>query len=93
MKNLILLEKYQSKLNLIETEVAIKFVKDTFERILAEKLSLTRVSAPLFVEVETGLNDHLNGYERPVVFDVLSVKKDVEIVQSLAKWKRFALKK
>ena len=93
MKNLILKENYNSKLNLIETEVAIKFVKDTFERILAEKLSLTRVSAPLFVEVETGLNDHLNGYERPVVFDVLSVKKDVEIVQSLAKWKRFALKK
>lgn len=93
MKNLILKENYKSKLNLIETEVAIKFVKDTFERILAEKLCLTRVSAPLFVEVETGLNDHLNGYERPVVFDVLDVKKDVEIVQSLAKWKRFALKK
>ena len=83
----------KSKLNLIETEVAIKFVKDIFERELALALDLTRVSAPLFVECETGLNDHLNGYERPVSFDVLDVKKEVEIVQSLAKWKRYALSK
>lgn len=93
MKNLILLDNYQSKLSLIETEIAIKFVKDIFERELARELDLTRVSAPLFVECETGLNDHLNGYERPVSFDVLDVKKDVEIVQSLAKWKRYALSK
>jgi aspartate--ammonia ligase len=93
MKNLVIPNNYKSKLNLIETEVAIKFVKDIFERKLAEALDLTRVSAPLFVEVETGLNDHLNGYERPVMFDVLDVKKNVEIVQSLAKWKRYALSK
>ena len=71
MKNLILLKNYKSKLNLLETEIAIKFVKDLFERELATALDLTRVSAPLFVECETGLNDHLNGYERPVSFDVL----------------------
>lgn len=93
MKNLVIPTNYKSKLNLIETEIAIKFVKDIFERKLAVALDLTRVSAPLFVEVETGLNDHLNGYERPVMFDVLDVKKNVEIVQSLAKWKRYALSK
>ena len=93
MKNLILLDNYKSKLSLIETEIAIKYVKDIFERELARELDLTRVSAPLFVECETGLNDHLNGYERPVSFDVLDVKKEVEIVQSLAKWKRYALSK
>ena len=85
--------KYQSALNLIETEVAIKFIKDTFERELAKALKLTRVSAPLFVQPETGLNDNLNGYERAVKFDVLTLKKEVEIVQSLAKWKRMALAK
>ena len=93
MKNLILKENYVSKLSLIDTEVAIKFVKDNFERELARELELTRVSAPLFVEPKTGLNDNLNGYERAVRFDVLDLKKDVEIVQSLAKWKRMALAK
>ncbi len=85
--------KYESALNLIETEVAIKFIKDTFERELAKALKLTRVSAPLFVQPETGLNDNLNGFERAVRFDVLTLKKEVEIVQSLAKWKRMALAK
>ena len=85
--------KYQSVLGLIETEVAIKFIKDTFERELAKALKLTRVSAPLFVQPESGLNDNLNGYERAVRFDVLSMGKEVEIVQSLAKWKRNALAK
>ena len=85
--------KYQSALGLIETEVAIKFIKDTFERELAKALKLTRVSAPLFVFPETGLNDNLNGYERAVRFDVLTLGKEVEIVQSLAKWKRMALAK
>ncbi len=80
-------------LDILETEVAIKFIKDLFERELARALDLTRVSAPLFVYPESGLNDNLNGVERPVSFDVLSVRKDVEIVQSLAKWKRMALKK
>lgn len=82
---------YKSNLNLLETEVAIKFIKDTFEKELAKALKLTRVSAPLFVFPETGLNDNLNGYERAVKFDILDLKKDVEIVQSLAKWKRNAL--
>lgn len=83
----------QAKLSLLETEIAIKFIKDTFERELAKALSLTRVSAPLFVFPETGLNDNLNGYERAVRFDILDLKKEVEIVQSLAKWKRMALHK
>lgn len=85
--------KYQSTLSLIETEIAIKFIKDTFEKELAKALNLTRVSAPLFVFPETGLNDNLNGYERAVRFDVLDLKREVEIVQSLAKWKRMALSK
>ncbi len=85
--------EYKSQLNLLETEIAIKYIKDTFEKELAKALSLTRVSAPLFVFPESGLNDNLNGYERAVRFDVLALKKDVEIVQSLAKWKRMALAK
>ncbi len=84
---------YTSKLNLLETEIAIKFIKDTFEKELAKVLKLTRVSAPLFVQPETGLNDNLNGFERAVKFDILTLKKEVEIVQSLAKWKRMALAK
>lgn len=90
---LITPEHYFSKLDVIETEVAIKLAKDTFERKLAEQLNLTRVSAPLFVRPETGLNDDLNGIERPVQFDVLGIGADVAIVHSLAKWKRLALKK
>ena len=85
--------KYVSKLNLLETESAIKFVKDEFEKELAKALNLTRVSAPLFVEPSTGLNDNLNGVERAVRFDVLTLGKEFEIVQSLAKWKRNALAK
>ncbi len=84
---------YKSLLNLIDTEIAIKFIKDSFEKELAKSLKLIRVSAPLFVQPETGLNDNLNGYERAVKFDVLTLKKEVEIVQSLAKWKRMALAK
>lgn len=88
------MEAYQSKLNLIETEVAIKFVKDTFEKYLAKELCLTRVSAPLFVEPESGLNDNLNGVERAVSFGVKDLDdRPLEIVQSLAKWKRMALGK
>lgn len=87
------MKDYKPQLGLLETEIAIKFVKDTFEKLLGKKLELTRVSAPLFVIPETGLNDNLNGYERAVRFDVKSVGKDVEVVQSLAKWKRMALKK
>jgi len=82
--------KYQSKLSLFETQKAIKKLKDFFERQLAYELNLTRVTAPLFVMPETGLNDNLNGIEQPVSFEVFEHKK-VEIVQSLAKWKRNAL--
>ena len=82
---------YKSVLNLFDTQVAIKLIKDNFENKLAKKLNLTRVSAPLFVMKSSGLNDYLNGFERPVTFDALSFSGDVEIVQSLAKWKRCAL--
>ena len=84
---------YKPTLDLLETEIAIKYIKDTFEKELAKALNLTRVSAPLFVFPETGLNDNLNGVERAVKFDVKDLGRDVEIVQSLAKWKRNALYK
>lgn len=80
---------YQSKLSLLETEIAIKKIKDHFERRLSEVLRLTRVSAPLFVEANMGINDNLNGVEVPVNFMVDN--KNLEIVHSLAKWKRIAL--
>lgn len=84
---------YKSTLNLRETEKAIKLVKDNFERTLAATLNLERVSAPLFVPDKSGLNDDLNGVERPVVFDLLDGGENVSVVQSLAKWKRMALKR
>ena len=86
-------ENYRSALDIKQTQIAIKEVKDHFERSLAKHLNLTRVSAPLFVTPESGLNDNLNGVERPVSFDVLETGATVEIVQSLAKWKRLALGK
>ncbi len=82
---------YQTKLNLIQTEIAIKTIKDNFEKFLAGNLNLTRVSAPLFVLNDSGLNDNLNGVERPVSFDIKQTGKVAEVVHSLAKWKRFAL--
>ena len=92
--NLILPETYQPALDIKETEVAIKLVKDFFERELAKNLNLTRVSAPLFVRPESGLNDNLNGVERPVSFGIKEQNDhEVEIVHSLAKWKRHALKR
>ncbi len=84
-------ENYSSHLSLRDTEIAIKKVKDFFEKDLAIELNLTRVSAPLFVSAESGINDNLNGTERPVDFDLFS-KEKFEIVHSLAKWKRYALK-
>lgn len=85
---------YQSKLNLLQTELAIKKVKDYFESNLAEELNLIRVSAPILVKAGTGINDNLNGVERMVSFDALDVKDtDIQVVQSLAKWKRLALAK
>jgi len=91
--NLNIPESYIPRLDVMQTEAAIKFVKDTFERQLARQLNLMRVSAPLFVRPETGLNDDLNGVERPVEFDILDLKANVQIVQSLAKWKRLALRR
>ncbi|PAB56720.1 aspartate--ammonia ligase [Anaeromicrobium sediminis] len=92
MYKLFVPEEYTPVLDVIETEVAIKKVKDFFERALAEELNLTRVSAPLFVAPETGTNDDLNGIERAVGFDVKGIGgKEVQIVHSLAKWKRMAL--
>lgn len=82
---------YTPALNIRQTEVAIKKVKDFFERDIAIQLNLTRVSAPLFVSADSGLNDNLNGVERPVGFDIRGLDGDYEIVQSLAKWKRLAL--
>ena len=83
---------YRSALSLHDTQVAIKTVKDFFQARLAAELNLLRVSAPLFVTPESGLNDNLNGVERPVRFDVKDMDaREVEIVQSLAKWKRMAL--
>ena len=94
MEHLIIPKDYQSPLTIRETEVAIKEIKDYFERALAKSLHLTRVSAPLFVKPESGLNDNLNGVERPVSFGIKEQQdKPVEIVHSLAKWKRYALKR
>ena len=85
---------YESPQNIKDTQKAIKEVKDYFERALSDALNLTRVSAPLFVTPESGLNDNLNGVERPVTFGIKEQgDKEVEIVHSLAKWKRMALKK
>ena len=84
---------YRPALDILQTEIAIKLVKDTFERELALKLHLTRVSAPLFVRKRSGINDDLNGVERPVSFDIADIGEEVEIVHSLAKWKRLALKR
>ena len=90
--NLIIPKDYNPVLDLRDTEIAIKLVKDFFETELAKALNLTRVSAPIMVTPESGLNDNLNGVERPVSFDVLETGQQVEIVHSLAKWKRLALK-
>ncbi|MBQ9132753.1 MAG: aspartate--ammonia ligase, partial [Clostridia bacterium] len=91
MSNVTIPEGYSSFLTLRQTQYAIKKVKDFFERDLSTQLNLIRVSAPLFVDSKSGLNDDLNGIERPVNFDVSS-NTNLEIVHSLAKWKRFALK-
>lgn len=93
MAKLTIPENYKSQLSIKETQQAIKCIKDHFERQLAKQLNLTRVSAPLFVTPESGLNDNLNGVERPVSFDVKDINSaSVEVVHSLAKWKRKALK-
>ena len=84
-------EGYKPKLGLYDTQSAIGFLKRTFEDKLAAALDLKRVSAPLFVDPKTGLNDNLNGVERPVSFDIKDAGVDAQVVHSLAKWKRLAL--
>lgn len=94
MKQFIIPTNYASALNLHDTQIAIKTVKDFFQNLLSQRLNLARVSAPLFVDPDTGLNDNLNGVERPVSFGIKEQNdKPAEVVHSLAKWKRYALKK
>lgn len=92
MSSIFIPDGYHSELDLKETQIAIKKVKDFFQNQLAAELNLQRVSAPLFVDPESGLNDNLNGVERPVSFGIKEQnERKAEIVQSLAKWKRYAL--
>ncbi|MBR1747057.1 MAG: aspartate--ammonia ligase [Clostridia bacterium] len=89
----IIPDGYKSALTLYETQEAIAFIKATFQKKLAFSLNLMRVSGPLFVDKESGLNDNLNGVERPVSFDIKATGTYAEVVHSLAKWKRYALGK
>ena len=94
MSELILPENYSSPLDYMETQRAIKKIKDFFQSELAYGLSLRRVSSPRFVAAGSGLNDDLNGVERKVEFTSLDMdEREIEVVQSLAKWKRMALGK
>lgn len=94
MEHFIIPKDYHSELNLHDTQIAIKTVKDFFQNLLSLRLNLTRVSAPLFVDPDSGLNDNLNGVERPVSFTIQEQnERCAEVVHSLAKWKRFALKR
>lgn len=94
MISTIIPKDYHSQLDLHDTQIAIKTVKDFFQNLLSERLNLQRVSAPLFVDPTSGLNDNLNGVERPVTFGIKAPnERQAEIVHSLAKWKRYALKK
>lgn len=89
---LIIPEHYDPKLSVRETQEAIKYIRDTFQKELGKEMNLERISAPLFVNKDSGLNDNLNGVERPVQFDLLGVPgQTMEVVHSLAKWKRMAL--
>ena len=90
--SLILPENYDPHMTVRETQEAIKYIRDTFQREFGKEMNLERISAPLFVEKSSGLNDNLNGVERPVQFDVAGIPGEtVEVVHSLAKWKRMAL--
>ncbi|MBR4466836.1 MAG: aspartate--ammonia ligase, partial [Clostridia bacterium] len=91
MSSCIVPEGYKNPLSLYETQRAIEFIKTGFQNSLCRSLNLKRVSAPLFVEEASGLNDNLNGYERPVSFDIPDVGEEGQVVHSLAKWKRYAL--
>ncbi len=92
MSKLFIPDNYASRLDLYRTQRAISFIKQTFQEKLATALNLKRVSAPLFVTATSGLNDNLNGTERPVNFDIPDAHEVGEVVHSLAKWKRLALK-
>lgn len=91
MSKLFIPENYKSPLDVYKTQKAISFIKETFQELLSGRMNLKRVSAPLFVTEASGLNDNLNGTERPVAFDVPAVGESVQVVHSLAKWKRLAL--
>ena len=92
MSNFIIPKNYKAELNLHDTQVGIKTIKDFFQQSIAYELDLLRVSAPIFVTPESGLNDNLNGVERPVDFDIKEIANSkAEVVHSLAKWKRYAL--
>ena len=91
MSKIILPKNYKSTLNLYDTQTAIGILKRTFEERLCLALNLKRVSAPLFVDPDSGLNDDLSGVERAVRFDLKETGKDAVVVHSLAKWKRMAL--
>lgn len=93
MNRIYIPEGYSPKLNRYDTQRAIDIIKQLFQQNFCKALSLKRVSAPLFVSCSSGLNDNLNGTERPVTFDVPAIEGDAEIVHSLAKWKRLALKR
>ena len=91
---LVIPEHYDPVLSVRETQEAIKFIRDLFQKEFGRQMNLERVSAPLFVTETSGLNDNLNGVERPVNFDLLTLPgENIEVVQSLAKWKRLALKR
>ena len=91
MSGTIIPKGYQPRLDLYSTQHSISLIKRTFQDSLANALNLKRVSAPLFVDPSTGLNDDLNGVERPVTFDIPCAGTDAAVVHSLAKWKRMAL--
>lgn len=93
MNNIYIPEYYRPALDEYDTQRAIAYIKRTFQDEFADALNLKRVSAPLFVTEASGLNDNLNGYERPVSFDVPAIPADAQVVHSLAKWKRLALKR
>ena len=89
---LYLPENYDPRMDVRTTQQAIKYIRDTFQKEFGKEMNLERISAPLFVPRSSGLNDNLSGKERPVRFDILGIPgEDVEVVQSLAKWKRMAL--
>ena len=93
MSKVTIPQGYHAPLSVYELQRAIEFIKSNFQTNLSNALNLRRVSAPLFVEEASGLNDNLNGYERPVSFDIPAVGADAQVVHSLAKWKRLALKR